>query len=71
MEVIGLVIGVGENSRVRINSKLYKRHKITSLDDYINYATLGTFISMFVLGFIDMLLLGANKRWFINILRWT
>lgn len=68
-EVIGLVIGVGENSRMKINSKLSKEQKLTCLDYYINYSTMSFFGIMLIIGFLDTVFLGLNKRWHINLFR--
>lgn len=68
-EVIGLVVAVGENSRMKINSKFSKKQKLTCLDEYINYSTMSFFGLMLILGFLDTVFLGINKRWYINLFR--
>lgn len=68
-EVIGLVIAVGEDSRMKINSKLSKKQKLTCLDSYINYSTMSFFFIILIIAFLDTVFLGLNKRWYINYFR--
>lgn len=68
-EVLGLVIGVGEETRMKINSKLSKQQKSTCLDHYINYSTMTFFGVMLVLGLLDTVFLGWNRHWYINLFR--
>lgn len=68
-EVIGMVIGVGPNSRMKINSKLSKKQKLTCLDYFINHSTMLFFGIMLIISFLDTVFLGINKHWYINMFR--
>lgn len=70
-EIIGIVIGVGDETRMKINSKLSKKIKRTKLDDYINYSTMVFFFIVIILSFLNTVFLGLNKRWYINMFRYV
>lgn len=65
-EVTGLVIGVGKDSRMQINSRVSKKQKTTSLDRYVNYTTFVFFAIALVMGLLNTLFLGLNRRWYLN-----
>ena len=69
-EIIGIIIGVGDETRMKLNSKLSKKIKNTRLDQYINYSTFVFFLLVIIISFLDTVFLGLNKRWYINMFRY-
>lgn len=69
-EIIGIIIGVGEETRMKLNSKLSKKIKHTCLDSYINYSTMVFFTLVILISFLNTVFLGLNKRWYINMFRY-
>lgn len=67
---MGVIIAVGKQTRIKINSKLSKKKKHTTLDIAINYSTIAFFVAMVLLSIINTIFLGWNKDWYINMFRY-
>lgn len=68
-EIVGVVIAVGKDTRIKLNSKLSKKMKHTTLDISINISTIGFFFAMVLLSILNTVFLGWNKDWYINMFR--